>query len=300
MADLKATFYSDNYIPDREDTPAAPTGGGTAPKSLLVVKGSFVVPPGMQSTLANGILDKAKLTKVAFNGVKASSSVPPACAMRGLFSPRRVRFYLDSGHSFSIPIIDRGQLISIAGEIKTLVDTAAGVGKVICAKLIGEEWVNLVDVLATVGNPTAVPPVVGKPAITPASADDDPRGNTFSAAYLYESDSGGEIVRRHRIESDKRGAPPTLFKSAWEAGNDSSTNRTSCAGQNRRYIPRYYTASFLVMRNSVERVSKSQIPVSENEASTIKSVGLLLADNASVSCLKYNGESDNFFHLAIK
>ncbi len=278
MADLRATWQILTYNPDRGADPAP-----------IAVKGNLVVPVGLTATATETLLNVMGAQLVKFAGTTINDLPSPPCPDSGMFSPRKLIFYLANRVSVGFPLAARTNALAAATAGIFALGTIADV---VCIKLQGEKWGNLMDILGQSGK-------------TPTVSALDPRGKTYSRQYSYRTDAsnplGGTIKKNFKVDSEFDTDPPEIIGSAiWTmsvgvAGSPGAN--FTCGGRDRRKHRRYI-ATCLVDRGGLTRATKIEVPVSFSASGDIRAVGEALAALPPVACLQYIGESfDRFHHI---
>lgn len=276
MADLRATWQILTYNPDRGADPAP-----------IAVKGNLVVPVGLTATATETLLNVMGAQLVKFAGTTINDLPSPPCPDSGMFSPRKLIFYLANGVSVGFPLAARTNALSAAAAG---IIALGSIATVVCIKLQGEKWGNLIDILGQSGkNPTV--------------SAFDPRGKTYSRQYDYDTDAsnpfGGTIKKKFKVDSETDTDPPEVIgTAAWvtSVGVASPPGANfSCGGRDRRKHRRYI-ATCLVDRGGLTRATKIEVPVSSSTSGDIRTAGQTLAALPPVACLQYIGESYDRFH----
>lgn len=266
-----------NYVPDR--------AGGTilAPATpLIAYRTRFNRPPGMTTATATAITD-------ALGATATTPGEKVACEGSQTFEPRRLKFTFANGGSISVPAPNRAQLITLATQIRGILQTDLG-ATVVCISLIGEEWKRLDQEL----RPPGVVPTPGID-IRPAAGSKNP---VYTAAILYESDGGRTFAEKVRMNTNITGAngAPNLPFSPYEIVINSALGPTiprGC-GSATNVKPRHYLVDILT-NSATNPVRKLIIPVADDDSTDIRDIGIGIATNPQTLCLKYFGESDLTF-----
>jgi hypothetical protein len=276
MADLRATWQILTYNPDRGPDPAP-----------IAVKGNLVVPVGFGATATETLLNAMGAQLIKFGGTVINNVPSPPCPDSGIFSPRKLIFYLANGVSVGFPLAARTNAVSAAAAGIISLGTVA---TVVCIKLQGEKWGNLMDILGQSGK-------------TPTVSGLDPRGKTYSRQYDYQTDAsnplGGVVKKKFKVDSELDDAPPAVIgNTAWitSVGVAGSPGANfSCGGRDRRKHRRYI-ATCLVDRGGLTRATQIEIPVSSSTSGDIRTAGDVISALPPVACLQYIGESYDRFH----
>ncbi|MEG4328076.1 hypothetical protein [Microcoleus sp. herbarium5] len=261
----------DNYVADR--------GEGTAPilaGDLISYRTRFNRPPGMSTTAVDQIVAALEATQTA-----PGETVP--CEGGQIFEPRRLKFTFANKGSISIPAPNRERLITLATDVRGILETTLGIN-VVCVSLIGEEWKRLDQDL----RPTGVVPTPGDD-IRPTAGTKNP---VYTAAISYESDSGRTFVEKIRMNTNVVNSPFSRYATA--IGQAIGTPLPRGCGSATNVKPRHYEVAFLT-NSASNPVRKLIIPVADDDAADIQAVGVALATNPQTLCLKYYGESDSRF-----
>lgn len=258
-----------NYIDDR----------GTNRPTL----GRISIPPGVTAASMDTIV----------NASGARDRLPTdrfVCPEVGFFT-RRLIFYSQAGGSVSVPVANRAGLIAAATVIRGAL--IADGFEVVCIKLVGERFANIVDDLRPAGflglqaSPDSSRPVAG--GIQP----------NFYGKAQYASDAiyGTDYVLPYKIQSDVAQAFPSIYGNAIEVltGIDPVDGINSCPGRDPRTTRRYRVQS-LVTENAVVRSQVAEIPSFLHLPAEVLALGEGLAALRHVQCLGYAGENNDRFH----
>lgn len=221
------------------------------------------------------------ITALGATQTTPSEKVP--CEGSQVFEPRRLKFTFANGGSISVPAPNRLQLIALATQVRGILETNLGVD-VVCVSLIGEQWKRLDQDL----RPAGVVPTPGID-IRPATGTKNP---VYTAAISYESDSGRTFVEKIRMNTNTVNAPFSAY--AAQIATAIGTPLPRGCGSATNVKPRHYLVDILTT-STANPVRKLIIPVADDDAADIQSVGVALATNTQTLCLKYFGESDSRF-----
>ena len=279
MADLRATWQIIAYTPDR--------GADATP---ITVRGTLVVPVGFGTTALETLLNVAGAQLVKFAGVVINNLPTPPCPDTGIFSPRKLVFTLQSGVSMSVPVNVRSGLLAVRAAGIAALGT---ISPVVCVKLVGEKWKNLLDILGASGKTVTVSAL-------------NPRGFTYSRPHPYQLDSSnplGKLVQKtFKVDTENAASPPGVIGlAAWQsiAGvAASAASVINCAGTLRQKHRRYI-ATAMVDQGGLTRPTRIEVPVSSSVTGDIRTGGETLAAVPAVACLEYVGESYDRFHKIV-
>jgi hypothetical protein len=213
------------------------------------------------------------------------NDIPDAVCPEASANFRRMQFLLNDGSSLSLPIATRSNLTSTAQSIADAINGAADDARVICIKLLGEVFRDLMDELGAEFQNDVV--------------QEDITSNKYSGytESNYVRDAGTETVISVQINSPNENAPPTTLQSAWEdCVGDLVQNSKVCGGGTRRLTPRSYTAFYQIEDNNT---TSHKVPILNSEGSDIQSCGESIVSNVqgALFCISYEGESDSRLHL---
>ena len=265
----------------------------------IETSGVFNAPPDLSDTNISDI--------VTAIGGSLTGDLPPCREFNG--SLRKLLFIRASGNTMSVPVSSRANLINAATTIRDLLNAAnSGNNKVVCIKLIGEEFPNLNDEL-------------GLKYTANTFAQTHRADNTATKQYVYagniqyESDGtnpfGGVVFQSVKAISDNATAPATQLGTTWNSCVGDFQSVTPCPRGTRRnpLEHRRYTLSFLTKSQAVTdpanppagietQFASEQIEVPE-KASTVSDIltcGQSLAGLTGAYCIGYRGESYARFH----
>lgn len=246
-------------------------------------------------------------TIVTAIGGTLTGELPPCREFVG--SIRKLQFIRRSGNTMSVPVGSRANLINAATTIRNLLNAAnSGNNKVVCIKLIGEEFPNLNDELG-------LSYTNGTFAKTHRAPDTATKQYVYSGKIEYSSDAtnplGGVRFQAVKAISDNENAAATQLGTTWAGCVGDFQSITPCPTGNRRnpLKHRRYELSFLSKSQEVadpdnppdgieaEFASEQiEVPVKASSASDIKTCGENLAGLTGVYCIGYRGESYSRFH----
>lgn len=255
------------YIPDR--------GTLVVPQT---VRFRFAKPPDIDTALAEQILG-------VVGAVVPTESAP--CSDSANFRPRKIVFIRNSGGSFSVAVSRVGNIVANARDIAALVPPE---DPVVCMKLVGEEWVNIIDELRTLTTP-ATP---GVPSRIPATAGTKYDLYSGRIPYITDATAGNVVYLPVKVETDVPNAPPTILGGSWQGCVGAFSNVFSCGGGNPREHRRYIAT--MLITDPIKPSQVTEIPVRSNDTGEILECGQAIANLTSTICLGYKGESNNRLH----
>lgn len=224
------------------------------------------------------------------------------CPVSAGFRPRKVTFLRRSGNSFSLIYPVRANLIAVSN---TIIQAVGADDPVVCIKSTGEKWDDLFPDLSTRGAaavPGTDPETVGVKGwhkqvsnytIEPAGGA-LPGGGANTIVQLKFK------VQSDVINQDVPGGlgatlPPTILADQWTTCVGAPLPPTPCPGyQNVQH--RRYKGIYQVTRGDLTAYASLEIPESLGTDASILACGTALANNASIVCLGYIGESIKNVH----
>lgn len=245
--------------------------------------GKIYVPPGV---------DAATMTLiVGSSGGRLRLPVDRVVCPEKGFAPRKLIFYSNTGGSVSVPIGPRASLIAAGSSIRTNL-IAAGF-QVVCVKLVGEKFANIVDDLRPAG-------FLGTQAATassrPATGGIQPN---FYGKADYNSDAvfGTNYVLPYKVQSDVAQVFPSIYGTVIQSalGIVPLVAVNACPGSDPRTSRRYIVQS-LVTENAIVRSQVAELPMFNHLASEIAAAGVAIATLRHVQCIGYKGETNDRFH----
>lgn len=260
------SFRGVNYVADRN--------GSTV---LTTYKSRFNRPPGMTDATVGQIL-------TAIGATQSAPGEKLACETGKVFEPRRLKFTFSNGASISVPAPTRADILALAQNIRGFLQTGLG-GTIACVSLIGEEWKRLDQDL----RPTTVVPAPGTD-VRPTTGTKNP---VFSAFIRYESDSGRTFAEGVRMNTNQATNLPFSPYAVVIGTSLGSLLPAGCGGAS-NVDPRRYVIDILTT-NPQKPTRKMIVPVANDAADDIRSVGVGLVTNPQTLCLRYYGESDSRF-----
>lgn len=265
------------------------TGGAPAPyiddrgtpRDLLA---RFSVPPGVTAATITTIIGET-------NALPRDPLTDKIVCPDSGFSPRKLVFYSAEGGSISVPIGDRTNLLAAATVIQ---GALIGDGfNVVCIKLEGEKFANLVDELRPAG---FLGVLASANSSRPAAGGIQPH---FFGKANYASDAifGSPYVLPYKFASQAAQVFPTVFTgiTALTLGITPLDGINSCPGSDPRTSRRYVVQS-LVTENAIVRSQVTELPVFLHEDAAIQAAGVGIATIRSTQCLGYKGEDNSRFH----
>lgn len=261
--------------------------------------GRFNAPPDLTEANIDGIV-------LAVGASRGSPNSP--CPDTSYTSLRKLEFVRASGNTMSVPVANRIDLITAATTIRNILDNAGtGGNKVVCIRLIGEEWANLNDEL----NLSYQAGTYAKTHRAPASA---PKQYYYAGTVEYEADStnpiDGSVFQPVKAISDIENAPATQLATTWAGCVGSFQTVIPCPRGRSRGNPlkhRRYVVTFLTKSQQVDDpnspptgieadFASEQIEVPVTDGSEIDTCGVALAGLIGAYCIGYKGESYTRFH----
>lgn len=231
------------------------------------------------------------------------------CAESSDFSPRKLKFTRSNGNSFSVPVYNRAEFVSIANAVLAI--TQALTPKVKCVELIGESWIDVRDDLRTTAS--------GANQLPPIEPDPTASKNRFfysGAMSEYKRDSGSTFgendVLPFKMQTDVDDTPYSgLTAQINGCLGTIETNGLSCGRKGRIITPRRFIPSILTRPyiedpenegsqipdpTESDNLQTLTIPSHDSVSTEIIACGRAIANVAAVICLAYRGESNNRFH----
>jgi len=247
------------------------------------IKQRLYVPPGITAaTIATIITETGARARLATDRV--------VCPDSG-FKPRKLVFYSSAGGSIAVPIAERDSLIVAATAIRGALIADGFI--VVCIKLVGESFLNIVDDL----RPVAFAGLLASTTSSrPAAGGIQP--NFFGKAqYRTDAIFSNQVVLPYKLQSDVALVFPSIFGAPilTLTGIVPVANINACPGSDPRTTRRYVVQS-LVTENAVIRSQVTEIPVFLHLAAEILAAGEGIAALRHVQCLGYKGELNDRFH----
>lgn len=219
------------------------------------------------------------------------------------WSPRKLKFWLATGKTISVPIPVRGTIVTEAASIAGVLSALA---PVVCVSLEGETWRNIIDEVAP--GKTVTPLAV---ALT-TTGEKEP---SFVGSMKYNTDSGiAGIIQNFKMASNRAdNLPYEIYADAIvgcleSAGTQVDTSSARCPGfKKRRFDPRRFTITMIQDRQVIKgknkastatqelAKSKLQVPVTANTVADISTCAAALGAVSATACLAYRGEWDPGF-----
>ncbi len=271
-----------NYIDDSGDT-------------ITGLKFRFKPPPGA---------DVAQIVAALGSGATLDPPNVP-CPVSAGMKPRKLVFINSAGGSTSLVMPEREKMVDVANVVKPLLETAPdGDGQggisIVCIKLIGEEFDDLIDSLADSGKG---PPEPGE------NTANQTGGKQFVYSGNIEYGSDGNWGQRKflsvKVHTDVEGSPPSVVSGQWNDCVGAFTDLV-CPGNEPRVHRRYIATTYYQIDDPndpnipLERVPQTtEVPVKDFQPGSVKQCGQNLANNSKVACLEYRGESNPRFHLLV-
>ncbi|MEO0934206.1 MAG: hypothetical protein AAFY21_10775 [Cyanobacteria bacterium J06641_2] len=215
--------------------------------------------------------------------------------------PRYLNFIRASGNSVSVPFRLRDDLITVATNIKAILDSKVG-NEVICINLVGEEYRNLNDIFSLNYDGTT---------FAKSHKADATAGKQFyySGTIAYNADAattvGAGTTARIRSITDVENDSATQLGTAFDscAGTFLSGIRCPAGRRNPRAHRRYhlYLATKIDPAEATEdpQPEQIQVPVAAFSSTDIQNCGDALAALDGVYCIGYKGEDYRDVHKLI-
>lgn len=212
------------------------------------------------------------------------NDIPDAVCPESTVNFRRLQFLLDDRTSLSLPISTRNDLVGTAQAIADEINNVAENARVVCIKLLGENFRDLMDELGAEFQNDVVQEEITSNKYSGYTEDN------------YIRDSGNGTIINVQINSPQGDAPPTTLESAWEdcVGNLVQNSKV-CAGSSTTLTPRSYTAYYQIENSTTSH----KVPVLASDPSEIQNCGESIVSNVqgALYCISYKGENDSRFHL---
>lgn len=247
---------------------------------------NFVAPPDFSA---------ANITALATisGGVQRLPTDPGTICPDDGVQPRKLVFLRSNGNSVSIPVSPRANLIGTAIAARNIINSVAAANPVVCIKLLGEYFPNLIDELVSPGKVVGV----GVGAALPANG----KQNFFTGIMEYLSDAiyGGSYFLPFKVatEGADNTIAPSLYAAQLSLANVADTGANNCPGSNPR-VPRRYISQAIVApvagAGSVSQIT--EIPVALHLPLDVLAVGQSIANLGAVQCVSYYGEFNDRFH----
>lgn len=265
------------------------TGGAPAPyiddrgtpRDLLA---RFSVPPGVTAATITTIIGET-------NGLPRDPLTDNIVCPDSGFTPRKLIFYSAEGGSIGVPIGDRTNLIAAATVIRGAL--IADGFNVVCIKLEGEKFKNLVDELRPAGFLGFQPSTTSS---RPAAGGKQPH---FFGKANYASDAifGDPYILPYKFASQAAQIFPAVFAplTPLTLGITPLAGLSACPGTDPRKSRRYIVQS-QVTENAIIRTQTTELPVFLHEDAAIQAAGVGIATIRSTQCIGYAGEDNSRFH----
>lgn len=249
---------------------------------------NFGIPDGLATAgddVFNSIATTAGAELKAIQG-RIINDIPDAICPDANVRFRKLAFLINDGTSLSVPISTRESLITTA---QSLADTINGAlpdeNRVVCIKLIGEEFPDLTDLLEVNFDSTVF-----------AEETTSSRKYSGYTERTYDRDSGTGIIINVQINTDQDNAPPNPLSQAWEGCVGAlNNNAKTCGGGNKYLFPRHYIAYY---QSAGGRTISHKVPVLSDSDGEILACGqgIVTSVGGSLFCVSYKGEDDQRFH----
>jgi len=284
-------FRGNNYIPD--------WGVVTSPFRYSYV---FKVPDGLSDDDIEAIITAVGGAVVE----EGSKGVPCDNADEFSWSPRKLKFWFESGKTVSIPVPSKTNLVATSAQIAGALQLVA---PIVCVSLEGETWRNLIDHLPSPA--TAIVPAPIAIAESPAGAKE----LSYVGSMNYESDGTKELNKAFKMATNVEGAPYAVYAGAIDdcltAAGSINTSASRCPGfRSKTFDHRRFSVTMLQTRrvitgddggevesNTVPARSKMLVPMSSRAPADIRDCAIALRDVPATLCLGYRGEWDKRFSL---
>jgi hypothetical protein len=255
--------------------------------TLHTLRSRFVIPPDMTDAQATQVVDLLGAAEVL------PTDPAPVCPDEGV-QGRKLIFIRQDGSSLSVvaPVRIDNTLVTLAGSIRAVLNTLTGTNPVVCVKLDGEFWPQLIDELSPTPPPARTPGTSSRPLASAGS-----KNFVWSGVFNYFSDAtyGSQHLLPFRIASNTANAAPELYGNVLTNANVTPVAASPCPGTNPR-TPRHYIVQSIVTQDGATVGQEAKIPVGNNPAPGILDIGRELAALPSTVCLSYKGESNDRLH----
>jgi hypothetical protein len=242
---------------------------------------------------------EAKIDEIleAIQAERKTSSVP--CNDKAALKPRKVTIIRTNGNSFSFYIYDRPKIVEVSKAVWDIFKSSDFKG--VCAKLIGEKWINVYEDFApsskteiTPGKPIKPPEETGKHRLVfSATMKEYKVDAVFGAVSLMGFSSQTDTLP----DEDGHSQPYSDLQKEINDCIGTLTNVRACGGSGNYRTYRRFTASVLTKDGEEDELLQTvTVPQADNESAKIKECAEALAENKSVACLAYEGESNNRLH----
>lgn len=281
-------FRGNNYLSD---------WGGNNPIRYSYI---FRVPDGLSTANIDSIIDIVGGEPAGVKGVPCDDDEGYE------WTPRKLKFWMATGKTVSVPAPNKLQLVAQATEIAALL---SAISRVVCVSLEGETWRNIMDLLE--------PTTPALPAPTPLVITDTPAGQkeaSYVGSMSYETDGTREFSKAFKMATNLPGNAPyaeyaAAINNCLISGGPINTSQARCPGfkqltfdhrrfrvvmlQNRRVVS---TSSTNEVTSSTA-VAKSEllVPMSSRVPANIRACALALRVVPHTMCLGYRGEWDKRF-----
>ena len=245
---------------------------------------------------------EAQLNAIAVATGATTIAPPIVCdEAPGASNPRYLTFIRESGNTVSIPLGNRSSLLTVASQIKEILDEDVG-NKTVCIELHGEYFRNLNEQFSI--NYTGI--TFAQSHASPIGA---PKQYYYTGTMSYSADAAttvgtGKTVRIRSI-SDIENGPATQIAAEFDQCTGGFLNVTTCPKgrrkerQHRRYILSFFTRTDPDISVEIPKLETIEMPVSAFQGTSISGCGENLAGLPGLFCLGYKGESFKRVHTLL-
>lgn len=247
---------------------------------------NFVAPPDFTPANINSIALQSGGT------VRLPTDPNTICPDDGV-EPRKLQFIRLNGNSISVPIANRTSLVAQAIALRNTINSVNANNPVVCVKLIGEYFPNLIDELAPVGKIAGV----GIGSSAPANGKQVFYSGTME--YLSDGVFGSPYFVSFKVATEGANSTvaPALYAPQLNLANVVPLTIATCSGNNPRRSRRYISQAIVNPPQGAGTASQvTEIPVATHLDTDILAVGQGLAAIGAVQCLGYKGENNDRFH----
>ncbi len=251
----------------------------------ISVTGRFVLPPDVTDAEGQNII-------AAVGALPNTDNVP--CSDTGLGDLRKLTFIRESGNTMSIAVPLKGNVITAATTIKSILDKADN--NVVCIKLDGEYFANLNDELG-------VTYTAGDTATSHKAPSSAKKQNYLTGSISYTSDVSGAILHSvHSITEKTDESPAAQLGSTWDSCTGGIQDVLACGNgrrnprKHRRFIGTFVTKLDPTDTNETAQTETIEVPVAAADSSDILTCGQAVAGLTGLYCIGYRGESYSRIH----
>lgn len=284
-------FRGANYVPDWGD-----------PDTPMRYSYIFRVPDGLSDDDIESII-----TVVGGSIVdEQAKGIPCDNAEEFPWTPRKLKFWFETGKTVSIPVPSKENLVQTSLDIATALQVVA---PVVCASLEGETWNNIINLLPAPATP--ITPTAIEIADTPAGQKE----LSYVGSMGYETDGTRDVTKAFKMATNVENAPYAAYATAVNNCLVASevpinTSASRCPGfSSKTFDHRRFTVTMLQSRRVItgdegeaastvtQAKSKMMVPMSSRDVEDIRDCAIALRDVAATLCLGYRGEWDKRFSV---